>query len=61
MNRKSEIVGHNQMNQDMYIIGIAEWKGREKGTERIFEEVMAKNGNIWWKTFIYPVKKFNKL
>ena len=31
---------------------------REKGAERIFEETMVKNPQIWWKTRIQTSKKF---
>lgn len=40
-------------------MGVPEEEEREKGTERIFKEIMGENFTIWWNTWIYTFEKLN--
>lgn len=37
---------------NIHIIRAAEWEKNESGAKRVFEETMAENTQIWWKTHV---------
>lgn len=44
-----------------HIIGVPVGGEREKRRGKIFEEILVKNSQIWWKSLIHTSKKLNKL